>query len=65
MVVKIEFTPLPHCNILPFFKGFFKKRAGFSIYNVLCNRFFSYSANTEFVQEKKETQPILPSMKQM
>ena len=22
MVVKIEFTPLPPCNILPFFKGF-------------------------------------------
>ena len=22
MVIKIEFTPLPDCNILPFFKGF-------------------------------------------
>ena len=25
-VVKIEFTPLSHCNILPFFKGFKKIR---------------------------------------
>ena len=25
MVVKIEFTPLPHCNVLPLFEGFFKK----------------------------------------